>query len=199
MNLPNKLTILRMCLVPFFIFFALMESISNNWLIAGIIFIVAAITDYLDGAIARKYNIVTDFGKFMDPLADKVMVVSALIVLIPTQIVHPVVVIIIIAREFAVNGIRMLASSSDGNVIAANWWGKVKTVLQIVAIILAFLVLHLDAVVISPLVSSTYSFPMFYTVLVIVSYYLFWAVGIFTAISGIVYIKQNKQYIDYRK
>ncbi len=199
MNLPNKLTILRMCLVPFFIFFALMQNISGNWLIAGIIFIVAAITDYLDGAIARKYNIVTDFGKFMDPLADKVMVVSALIVLIPTQIVHPVVVIIIIAREFAVNGIRMLAASSDGNVIAANWWGKVKTVLQIVAVILAFLVLHLDSVVISPLASSTYSFPMYYTVLVIVSYYLFWAVGIFTAISGIVYIKQNKQYIDYRK
>ncbi len=199
MNLPNKLTIIRMCLVPFFIFFALMENISGNWIIAGVIFLVAALTDYLDGAIARKYNIVTDFGKFMDPLADKVMVVSALIVLIPTQVVHPVVVIIIIAREFAVNGIRMLAASSDGNVIAANWWGKVKTVLQIVAVIVAFLMLHLnDLRMASPYDVTLEGMTVLYY-LAIITNYLFWAVGIFTAISGIVYIMQNKQYINYKK
>lgn len=133
MNLANKLTIVRILLVPIFIFFIIFDIPFGEY-IAAAIFVIAALTDSLDGYIARKKNQITKFGKFMDPLADKLLVSSALILLVEMDKLPAWVVIIIIAREFAVTGLRLLAAS-EGITIAANWWGKIKTITQIFAII----------------------------------------------------------------
>ena len=135
MNLPNKLTIFRVILIPFFVVFMLAPICPGyaNY-IAVAIFIVASLTDLLDGKIARKYNLVTNFGKFMDPLADKLLVCSAMICLIPSGKLPTAVVIVIIAREFIISGFRLVASD-NGVVIAANYWGKFKTVSQMAMII----------------------------------------------------------------
>ena len=135
MNLPNKLTIFRVILIPFFVFFLLTDVLgaSGDYL-ALVIFIVASLTDMLDGKIARKYNLVTNFGKFMDPLADKLLVCSAMICLIPSGKLPTAIVIVIIAREFIISGFRLVASD-NGIVIAANYWGKFKTVSQMAMII----------------------------------------------------------------
>ena len=139
MNLPNKLTVLRVIMVPFFVFFMLtgVGGAANKW-IALIIFCVASLTDMLDGKIARARNLVTNFGKFMDPLADKLLVCSAMICLIPSGKLPTAVVIVIIAREFVISGFRLVASDS-GVVIAASYWGKFKTNFQMFAIILLML------------------------------------------------------------
>jgi CDP-diacylglycerol--glycerol-3-phosphate 3-phosphatidyltransferase len=133
MNLPNKITMFRVFLIPFFVFFMLWEGVAYHNLIAAAIFIVASLTDMLDGKIARKYNLVSNFGKFMDPLADKLLVSSALIcfVAIPSNPMPAWAVIVIIAREFIISGFRLVASDA-GVVIAASYWGKVKTVVQMV-------------------------------------------------------------------
>ena len=135
MNLPNKLTVLRVVMVPFFVFFMLTDAggAANKW-IALAIFIVASLTDMLDGKIARRYNLITYFGRFMDPLADKLLVCSAMICLIPSGRLNTAIVIVIIAREFIISGFRLVASDS-GIVIAASYWGKFKTVFQMVMII----------------------------------------------------------------
>lgn len=136
MNIPNKLTIFRVILVPFFVLVLLLNPDNFNYrLVAEIIFIVASLTDMLDGKIARKYNLITNFGKFMDPLADKLLVCSALICLVDLKQIPSWVVIIIIAREFIISGFRLVASD-NGVVIAASMWGKVKTVSQMVMIII---------------------------------------------------------------
>ena len=139
MNLPNKLTVLRVIMVPFFVFFMLTDvgGAANKW-IALVLFIVASLTDMLDGKIARKYNLVTNFGKFMDPLADKLLVCSAMICLIPSGKLPTAVVIVIIAREFIVSGFRMIAAEK-GVVIAAGWWGKIKTAESMVMLVLILL------------------------------------------------------------
>lgn len=134
MNLPNKLTVLRMALVPFFVFFLLTDFVPHNYIIALAIFGAASYTDHLDGKIARRDHLITNFGKFMDPLADKIMVLSALICFAVLGHTNPWFVLIIMFRELAVDGLR-LVTSADGKVIAANKWGKAKTVTQIVAII----------------------------------------------------------------
>jgi len=136
MNLPNKLTLFRVILIPFFVALLLMQSYhgSFRW-IALAIFIIASLTDLLDGKIARKYNLVTNFGKFMDPLADKLLVCSAMICLIELKEIPSWVVIIIIAREFIISGFRLVASD-NGVVIAASYWGKFKTTFQMVMVIL---------------------------------------------------------------
>ena len=142
MNLPNKLTILRVIMVPFFVLFMLTDigGSANKW-ISLILFVVASLTDLLDGKIARKYNLVTNFGKFMDPLADKLLVCSALICFVGKGELAAWIVIIIIAREFIISGFRLVASD-NGVVIAANYWGKFKTVSQMIMIIL--IILDLD-------------------------------------------------------
>ena len=130
MNLPNKLTTFRVILIPFFVFFMLAPNMTGiNHYIAAAIFIVASLTDLLDGKIARKYNLVTDFGKFMDPLADKLLVCSAMICLVDLKLIPVWVVLIIIAREFIISGFRLVASD-NGIVIAASYWGKFKTTFQ---------------------------------------------------------------------
>ncbi len=135
MNLPNKLTLFRVILIPFFIAFLMIPGIPFGKWIALAIFIIASLTDFLDGYIARKNNLVTNFGKFMDPIADKVLVCSAFICLVELSIIPAWMVAIIIARELVIDGFRLVASD-NGVVIAASYWGKFKTTFQMVAICL---------------------------------------------------------------
>lgn len=137
MNLPNKLTVMRVILIPFFVAALLYDNGSSQTMriVANVVFIVASLTDLLDGKIARKYNLVTNFGKFMDPLADKLLVCSALICLIQLGQLPAWVVIIIISREFIISGFRLVAAD-NGIVIAASYWGKFKTTFQMIAVIL---------------------------------------------------------------
>ena len=136
MNLPNKLTVLRVLMIPFFVLFLLLGH-GRGWThwIALLIFVLASLTDTLDGYIARRDNLITNFGKFMDPLADKLLVCSALICFVDLHRIPAWVCIVIIAREFIISGFRLIASD-NGIVIAASWWGKAKTVSQMVMIIL---------------------------------------------------------------
>lgn len=144
MNLPNKLTVLRVIMIPFFVAALLFDGGTNPTLryVAVAIFIVASLTDMLDGKIARKYNLVTNFGKFMDPLADKLLVCSALICLVELKELPAWMVIIIISREFIISGFRLVASD-NGVVIAASYWGKFKTTFQMIAVVL--LILKIEA------------------------------------------------------
>ena len=135
MNLPNKLTILRVIMIPFFLVALLVDGIPAGKWVALAIFIIASFTDMLDGKIARKYNLITNFGKFMDPLADKLLVSAALIALIPLGKIPAWIVIVIISREFIISGFRLIASD-NAVVIAASYWGKIKTVTQMVMIVL---------------------------------------------------------------
>lgn len=180
MNLPNKLTLFRVFLIPFFVVFLLAPWFPGygNY-IATAIFIIASITDFLDGKIARKYNLVTNFGKFMDPLADKLLVCSALICLVALERIPAWVVIIIIAREFIISGFRLIASD-NGVVIAASYWGKFKTASQMLMVIL--LVLNLPGTV----------FSVICTVLIYLSLVL-------TVISLIDYIVKNKGVLKEQK
>lgn len=180
MNLPNKLTLFRVILIPFFVFFLLapyFEGYGNY--IAVVIFIVASITDFLDGKIARKYNLVTNFGKFMDPLADKLLVSSALISLIALDKIPAWIVIIIIAREFIISGFRLVAAD-NGVVIAASYWGKFKTAFQMVTVIV--LILNIPGK----------AFEIIGTVLIYISLAL-------TVISLIDYIAKNKDVLKEQK
>ena len=140
MNLPNKLTVLRVILIPFFVVSMMIENGANQTFryVAAAIFIIASLTDMLDGKIARKYNLVTNFGKFMDPLADKLLVCSALICLIELNALPAWMVIVIISREFIISGFRLIASD-NGVVIAASYWGKFKTTFQMVSVVLLIL------------------------------------------------------------
>ena len=137
MNLPNKLTVLRVCMIPFFVVMLLLNGGENQTYryIAAAIFIVASLTDMLDGKIARKYNLVTNFGKFMNTLADKLLVCSALICLVDLKQLPAWMVIVIISREFIISGFRLVASD-NGIVIAASYWGKFKTTFQMISVIL---------------------------------------------------------------
>ena len=182
MNLPNKLTLFRVILIPFFVFFLLapwFEGYGNY--IAVAIFIIASLTDFLDGRIARKYNLVTNFGKFMDPLADKLLVCSAMICLISLGLLPAWIVIIIIAREFIISGFRLIASD-NGVVIAASYWGKFKTAFQMVMVIVLMLNVTLDQA--------------FFHILGIV---LIWIATILTVVSLIDYLIKNKDVLKEQK
>ena len=137
MNLPNKLTVLRVIMIPFFVAARLYDGGANQNMryVAAALFIIASLTDMLDGKIARKYNLVTNFGKFMDPLADKLLVCSALICMIELRELPAWMVIIIISREFIISGFRLVASD-NGVVIAASYWGKFKTTFQMIGVVL---------------------------------------------------------------
>ncbi len=173
MNLPNKLTILRVILIPFFVVFMLFDitGAADKW-IALVIFCVASLTDMLDGKIARKYNLVTNFGKFMDPLADKLLVCTALICLTSMNRLNVIVVLVFIAREFIISGFRLVASD-NGIVIAASYWGKFKTVSQMALIIV--LIMDLGGV------------------WNVVGTVLTWVALLLTIVSLIDYIAKNKQ------
>ena len=201
MNLPNKLTLTRIILVPVFMIFVSLTSVGGisdgsfqpvYYLIAGIVFAAASFTDFLDGHLARKWNMVTDFGKFADPLADKLLTTVAFIYMLRDGVCSPVVLCIILAREFAVSGLRMVAASAkDGKVIAAN---KVKTVLQMLSIIFYFFGTSICAM------TSTGSEQAVRVVLVAaVSIVLCWLVAAVTAISGIKYLWDNRSFINTAK
>ncbi|MBQ6441648.1 MAG: CDP-diacylglycerol--glycerol-3-phosphate 3-phosphatidyltransferase [Lachnospiraceae bacterium] len=181
MNLPNKLTILRVILIPFFVFFLLTVFVPYHDLIALVIFIVASLTDMADGKIARKYNLVTNFGKFMDPLADKLLVCSAMICLIPLGQLAAWIVVIIIAREFIISGFRLIASD-NGVVIAASYWGKFKTTFQMLMIIVLILELQFPNAV-------------FHWLGIILT----WVALALTVISLIDYIVKNKDVLKEQK
>ena len=174
MNLPNKLTLLRICLIPVFVILML-SQVSNFFLISCVIFIIASITDFLDGKIARKYNLVTDFCKFMDPLADKLLVLSALICMIEYDLVAGWMVIIIVARELTVSILRAIAAD-NGKVIAASGGGKIKTTSQMIAIILL-------------LIGANYSNSQ----IVFVGTIAMYIATIFTLYSGIDYLYKNRE------
>ncbi len=194
MNLPNKLTVGRIILVPFFVALMLIDF-SLNHLAALLIFIAASLTDLFDGKIARKRNLVTDFGKFADPLADKILVLSALLCFVQNGYCDCVAVIIVLFREFAVTSIRLIAASK-GKVVAANIWGKVKTVTQMIAIIA---VIVFQAVLELPEIGIPFA-PEIYTalssVLWIAGEALIWVSTFFAIISGIIYIYQNREFIS---
>lgn len=192
MNLPNKLTVGRIILVPFFVV-ALLANFPLNNAVALIIFIAASLTDMFDGKIARKNGLVTDFGKFADPLADKILVLAALLCFVQLGICDCVAVIIVLFREFSVTSIRLIAASK-GKVVAANIWGKAKTVSQMIAIIAVIamqIVLELPEVGLNFINTATFG-PIFF----VVGEILIWISVVFTIISGVVYIIQNRQFIS---
>lgn len=171
MNTPNKLTLLRVIMIPVFMVFYM----YTNWsLVTTIIFVLAFLTDMLDGYLARKNNEVSNFGKIMDPLADKVLVAAAMVLLTASGVVNPWITILVLAREFAVSGIR-IAAAAEGNVVAASWWGKIKTIEQFIAISFALLLgknLFVDI--------------------------LMWLNLALTVLSGADYILKNKKYLSYK-
>ncbi len=197
MNLPNKLTMLRLILVPFYVFFLLMPSIPHHYLVALIIFAAASYTDHLDGKIARKRNMITDFGKFADPLADKIMIFSALACFIQLGLTGAVVLIITAAREFAVTSVRLIAAGK-GKVVAANVWGKLKTVSQMTAVFVVLILQYIFELHTLGIIS--FSDPeavgaWFY----IIGEIFLWISVVFTLISGIIYIYQNFDFIKNAK
>jgi CDP-diacylglycerol--glycerol-3-phosphate 3-phosphatidyltransferase len=193
MNLPNKLTLARILLVPVFMVLVSLTQYGTatynaTWyLLAGIVFAVASFTDYLDGHLARKWHMVTDFGKFADPLADKLLTTVAFLYMMRDGVCSPVVLAIILAREFAVSGLRMVAAGAPGGkVIAANMWGKVKTVLQMVTILIYFFLAAFAGATNEALVSG-------------LAQILCWAVALVTAISGLKYLWDNRSFINTAK
>ena len=193
MNLPNKLTLARMALVPVFMLFAGLgqyntPSFDKTWyLAAGIVFAAASFTDFLDGHLARKNHMVTDFGKFADPLADKLLTTVAFLYMMRDGLCSPVVLAVILAREFAVSGLRMVAAGAqDGRVIAANIWGKVKTVLQMLTIIFYYF-------------AAAFFGPTDGMAVGLITQVLCWVVALVTAVSGIQYLWTNRQFINTAK
>lgn len=172
MNLPNKITMLRVFLIPVFLVLFLVEQIPFHNYFALVVFVVACITDAVDGKIARKYNLVTNFGKFMDPLADKLLVCSALICFVDLHYLNVIIAIVIIAREFIISGFRLVASDA-GVVLAASYWGKVKTTVQMIMSIL--LILHWE-----------------YTWFEVLEQIAIWGSLVLTIISLLDYILKNK-------
>ena len=179
MNLPNKLTIFRVILIPFFVLCFYMPALPFNNIIACVIFCVASFTDFLDGYLARRDGLVTNFGKFMDPLADKLLVGAALICLIEAGQLPAWAVVIIISREFIISGFRLIASD-NGVVIAASYWGKFKTVTQMAMVIL--LILDIPGAI----------FP-------VISRVVMWAAIILTVVSLVDYIVKNKDVLKDTK
>ena len=182
MNLPNKLTLLRVILVPFFLLFLLVDAIPYHGLWALIVFAAASVTDALDVHIARSRNLITDFGKFLDPVADKVLVFAALIAFIELGLASSVAVVIMMAREFLVSSMRMVAASK-GKVIAAGKSGKVKTAVTMVSIVVILLLLAI----------SGFGVPAFPLPLTLISNILIWICAALTIYSGAEYLIQNRE------
>lgn len=172
MNIANKLTLARMIMVPFFLVAVYFEKDSQVLPISAIIFAVASFTDFLDGYLARKYNLITDFGKFMDPLADKVLVVAALAVLVEMNLIPAWMIVLIITREYAVSILRAIAANT-GQVIAASQGGKAKTVSQIIAVLMLLLNIKYGI-------------------------YVMWIAVILTFVSGMDYLMKNKKLISQK-
>lgn len=195
LNTPNKLTIARMIISPIFLAVIMWSSLPHRFLWAMLIFIAASVTDAVDGKLARKNNQVTNFGKLLDPIADKVLTTAALLAFMKLGLCNIWIVMIVLTREFAIASIRMIAAS-NGTVIPANIWGKLKTVSQMVFTILIMFLgeIYSYAPNIVPGVTVPY-----YLTLSNISNALLWITAILTVISGAIYIKDSKNAIDYSK
>ena len=188
MNTPNKLTLIRIVLVPVFMAFLLWPDCPHRFLIAGLVFGAAALTDLFDGRLARKNNQITDFGKFMDPIADKLLIAGALAAVIQLGLCSAWVLVLILAREFLVTSLRLVAAST-GKVIAANLWGKVKTITQMVAVIGVFVLQE----------GAYLRWLPSWMPLVLIGEVLLWLSAAATVISGGVYLWQNRKFINTAK
>lgn len=194
MNLPNKLTVIRIILVPFFVA-AILIDFPFNYLWALIIFAIASITDMLDGKIARKKNLITDFGKFADPLADKILVLAALLCFVQNGLCDCIAVILILFREFSVTSIRLTAAA-NGKVVSANIWGKIKTVSQMSAIVIILLLQFILELINTGIFGNAELYYTLSPVFTVVGYVLVWISTVFSIISGVIYILQNKHFIN---
>ena len=196
MNLPNKLTVFRILLVVVMLVISYIPMntyilcISLNMWILNIIFVVASLTDCLDGKIARKNNLITDFGKFLDPIADKILVLTAMLILVERQMLPAWIPIIVIIREFVVSGYRLVVVQRESKVIAASWYGKVKTVSQMIAIILAFININNTNIFGIFIHGGLTGLPLLINVLTTISFIV---AVITTIISGIDYLKDSKE------
>lgn len=195
MNLPNKLTVFRVILVIIMLIISYIPmnnsflNISLNMWILNIIFIVASITDSLDGKIARKNNLVTDFGKFLDPIADKILVLTAMLILVERDMLPAWIPIIVIIREFMVSGYRLIAVQKEAKVIAASWYGKVKTTAQMIAIICAFININNTNVFGNFIHGNLTGLPLIINFITTVAFVV---AVIATIVSGIDYLKDSK-------
>lgn len=194
LNVPNTLTVIRMLMTPVFLTVILCKALPHRFLIACIIFSIASITDAVDGKLARKNNQITTFGKFLDPIADKILTTSALLAFMNEGLCSIWIVMIVLTREFMVASIRMISASS-GVVIPANVWGKIKTVTQMVSIIIIMLLGEAYYIAEEKLVDIYFCVPS----LALISNGLLWITAIFTVISGVIYIKDSIKIIDFTK
>ncbi len=192
MNLPNKLTVARIIATPFFMAFMLIPF-KYNYLVALVLFVLASLTDWLDGKIARKYNLITDFGKFLDPIADKMLTTAALIGFVYNRVGWQIswIVFIVLFREFLIASLRMVAASSPkAKVVAANFWGKAKTVSQMVAIIFVLAAEQVKVLVENAALTK---------VLDISGSVLLWVSAVLCIISGVIYVIDNKEFVNTSK
>lgn len=197
-NTPNKLTIARIIITPVYLAVILWDSLPHRFLIATLIFSIAAITDAIDGKLARKNNQITNFGKLLDPIADKVLTTSALLAFMTMGLCNIWIVMIVLTREFTIASIRMIAAA-NGVVIPANIWGKVKTVSQMTFTIVIMLLCETDYIIRDVLNSDILlKLPEFIN-LASISNFLLWITAILTIISGVIYIKDSKNVIDFSK
>lgn len=198
MNLPNKLTVLRIIMTPLFMA-AMVFNFPYHYAVALVLFVVASLTDMLDGKIARARNLVTDFGKFLDPLADKMLTTAAFVAFLGKGFGIGIdwVLFIILFREFMVSSLRLvIVSSKEGKVVAANIWGKAKTVTQMITIIFGIAVMFFNDSI-APMFSAA---PVaLQSVLYIVFNVLLWLSALFTVVSGLIYLKDGFKYIDSSK
>ena len=196
LNTPNKLTIARMIITPVFLAVLLWESLPHRFLVATIIYSTAAITDAIDGKLARKNNQITNFGKLLDPISDKVLTTSALLAFMVMDLCNIWIVMIVLTREFAVASIRMIAAA-NGVVIPANFWGKLKTVSQMTFTIVIMLLGEVQGLLQTYAADFAATLPD--NLLSLISNGLLWITAILTVISGAIYIKDSKNVIDYTK
>lgn len=194
LNTPNILTIARIIITPFFLWIILFDDLPHRFLFACIVFSIGAITDAVDGHLARKNNQVTNFGKFLDPIADKVLTTSALLAFMSMGLCNIWIVMIVLTRDFAIASVRMIAASG-GVVIPANIWGKIKTVTQMVFTIFIMVLGEIYYVV------EKYSQEIFLKLpdLSLVSNGLLWITAVFTVVSGVIYLIDSRKIIDFTK
>lgn len=194
LNTPNKLTVARMLITPVYLALILWESLPHRFLIATLVYSIAAITDAIDGKLARKNNQITNFGKLLDPIADKILTTSALLAFMQMGLCNIWIVMIVLTREFTVASIRMIAAA-DGVVIPANIWGKLKTVSQMTFTIVIMLLGEVYSIL------AAYN-PVWYgkmPALALISNILLWITAVLTVVSGVIYVIDSKKVIDYTK
>ena len=194
LNTPNKLTVARILITPVYLALILWESLPHRFLIATLVYSIAAITDAIDGKLARKNNQITNFGKLLDPIADKILTTSALLAFMQMGLCNNWIVMIVLTREFTVASIRMIAAA-DGVVIPANIWGKLKTVSQMTFTIVIMLLGEVYSIL------AAYN-PVLYgkvPALALISNILLWITAVLTVVSGVIYVIDSKKVIDYTK